>query len=52
MRQNPQITQEQLDAIAFQMNNRPRKVLGFRSPLEVYGEIIDNPHHAKSATIH
>ena len=47
-----QITQEQLDAITFQMNNRPRKVLGFRSPLEVYGEIIDNLHHAKSATIH
>ena len=31
-----QLTQEDLDAIALQMNNRPRKVLGFRSPLEAY----------------
>ena len=47
-----QITQEQLDAIALQMNNRPRKVLGFRRPLEVYGEIIDNLRQAELATIH
>ena len=29
-------TQEQLDAIADQMNGRPRKTLGWASPLEVY----------------
>lgn len=31
-------TQEQLDAIADQMNGRPRKTLGWASPLEVYGQ--------------
>lgn len=31
-------TQEQLDAIADEMNNRPRKTLGWASPLEVYGQ--------------
>ena len=30
-------TQEQLDAIADQMNGRPRKTLGWSSPLEAYG---------------
>lgn len=46
------LTQEDLDAIALQMNNRPRKVLGFRSPLEVYAEIMHNIELAKSASIH
>ena len=31
-------TQKQLDAIADQMNGRPRKTLGWLSPLEVYGQ--------------
>jgi transposase, IS30 family len=31
-------SQEQLDAIADQMNGRPRKTLGWHSPLEVYGQ--------------
>ncbi len=31
-------SQEQLDAIADQMNGRPRKTLGWSSPLEVYGQ--------------
>ena len=35
-------SQEQLDAIADQINNRPRKGLGVRSPLAVYREILLN----------
>lgn len=35
-------TQEQLDAIADEINNRPRKGLGVRSPLAVYREILLN----------
>jgi len=31
-------TQEQLDAIADEMNRRPRKTLDWASPLEVYGQ--------------
>ena len=31
-------TQEQLDAIADEMNGRPRKTLGWSCPLEVYGQ--------------
>lgn len=31
-------TQEQLDAIADEMNGRPRKTLGWHSPLEVYSQ--------------
>lgn len=33
-------TQDQLNAIAWQMNHRPRKVHGFRTPLQVYNEIL------------
>ena len=33
-------TQDDLDAIAFKLNSRPRKVHGFRSPLEVYAELL------------
>ena len=36
-------SQEQLDAIADQINNRPRKGLGVRSPLAVYRELLLNP---------
>jgi IS30 family transposase len=40
-------SQEQLDAIADQINNRPRKGLGVRSPLAVYRQLIqNNPQHA------
>jgi IS30 family transposase len=46
-----QLTQGDLDAIACQINTRPRNVLGFRSPLEVYGEIIDNMKQAESVMI-
>ena len=40
-------SQEQLDAIADEINNRPRKGLGVRSPLAVYRELlINNPQHS------
>ena len=39
-------SQEQLDAIADEINNRPRKGLGVLSPLAVYRELlINNPQH-------
>ena len=31
-------TQEQLDAVADELNGRPRKTLGYRTPLEVFAE--------------
>jgi transposase, IS30 family len=40
-------SQAQLDAIADQINNRPRKGLGVRSPLAVYTELLrNNPLHS------
>ena len=40
-------SQEQLDAIADEINNRPRKGLGVRSPLAVYSDLlINNPQHS------
>ena len=40
-------SQEQLDAIADEINNRPRKGLGVRSPLSVYRELLLNsPKHS------
>ena len=40
-------SQEQLDAIADEINNRPRKGLGVRSPLAVYRELlINSPKHS------
>jgi IS30 family transposase len=34
-------TQEQLDAIADEMNNRPRKTLDCASPIEVYRQWLE-----------
>jgi IS30 family transposase len=34
------ITQADLDAVADQLNNRPRRVLGFRTPNEVFNEAL------------
>ena len=45
-------TQEQLDVIAWSLNTRPRKSLGFRSPVEVYSELLHNMELAKAATKH
>jgi len=40
-------SQAQLDVIADEINNRPRKGLGVRSPLAVYRELlINNPQHS------
>jgi len=44
-------SQEQLDAIADEINNRPRKGLGVRSPLSVYQELLIK-HHPHSTLIH
>lgn len=33
-------SQDDLDAIAWRLNGRPRKIHGFRSPLEVYAELL------------
>ena len=44
-------TQEQLDAIADEINNRPRKGLGVRSPLAVYRELLLNSSQ-QTALIH
>ena len=41
-------TQEDLDAIAFKLNSRPRKIHGFRSPFEVYAELLKNAQQAES----
>lgn len=45
-------SQAQLDAIANEMNHRPRKVLGFRTPMEAYAEVLIQMQEAQSATIH
>jgi IS30 family transposase len=43
-------SQDQLDAIADQVNNRPRNGLGVRSPLAVYRELLLNyPLHSTLA---
>ena len=44
-------SQEQLDAIADEINNRPRKTLNAYSPLEAYRDKLLN-HHAAPAIIH
>ena len=38
-------SQEQLDAIADEMNGRPRKTLGWLTPLEVYGQWLARLEH-------
>ena len=44
-------SQEQLDAIAFQLNTRPRKRFGYKSPLVVYTEHMRLLQH-QSGTVH
>lgn len=44
-------SQEELDAIADEINNRPRKGLGVRSPLTVYRELLANSQQ-RSMLIH
>ena len=48
----PVYTQKQLDEIAWSLNTRPRKSLGFRSPVAIYNELPLNTELAKTATKH
>lgn len=41
-------SQDELDAIAFQLNTRPRKRLGFKPPLEVFMDLIKRTQDAPS----
>jgi len=41
-------SQDELDAIAFQLNTRPRKRLGFKPPLEVFMDLIKRTQEAPS----
>lgn len=41
-------SQDELDAIAFQLNSRPRKRLGFKPPLEVFMDLIKRTQDAPS----
>ena len=45
-----EVTQVQLDAIADEINNRPRKTLKAHSPIEVYRDFLLK-HHPQHATI-
>lgn len=45
-------SQEQFDAIADEINNRPRKGLGVRTPLAVYRQLLIAHAHPQSNTIH
>lgn len=45
-------SQETLDAIADQLNNRPRQRHGFHSPIEVFRNILVACDEAKSASMH
>lgn len=35
------ISQPELNAIANRLNNRPRRILGYRTPREVFSELLD-----------
>ena len=43
-------TEEHLDAVADELNDRPRKCLGFRTPAEVFYEILTTPPTTSVAT--
>ncbi|PVY76438.1 IS30 family transposase [Tamilnaduibacter salinus] len=40
------LSQEELDAIAFQLNSRPRKRLDFQTPLEVFMDLLNRSQDA------
>ena len=42
-------TQEQLDAIAYELNIRPRKRFGFKCPIEVMTELMAKHHEAPAS---
>jgi len=39
-------SQDKLDAFAFQLSTRPRKRLGFKTPLEVFMDLINRTQEA------
>jgi IS30 family transposase len=39
-------SQDELDVFAFQLNTRPRKRLGFKTPLEVFMDLINRAQEA------
>lgn len=41
-------SQEELDAIAFELNMRPRKRFGFKCPIEVMSELMTKYHESPS----
>ncbi|MFA0994526.1 IS30 family transposase, partial [Pseudomonas syringae] len=43
-------SQEELDAISYQMNIRPRKRFGFKCPIEVITEVMGMYHEAPTST--
>lgn len=45
-------SQEQLDAIADEINNRPRKGLGVRTPLAVYLQLLLTHAQPQSSLVH
>jgi transposase, IS30 family len=42
-------TQDDLNAIAWKLNTRPRKLHGFRTPLQVYAELLEKAQASDSA---
>jgi transposase, IS30 family len=46
-----QYSQEQLDAVADQINHRPRAIFGFRSPFDVFNHLMATAH-LQSDSIH
>lgn len=36
------VTQEEIDEVIYEINNRPRKVLGFKTPIEVFNENLQS----------
>ncbi|MCC4262758.1 IS30 family transposase, partial [Pseudomonas aestusnigri] len=42
-------SQEQLDAIAYELNIRPRKRFGFKCPIEVMTELMATYHEAPAS---
>lgn len=45
-------SQQQLDAIANEINNRPRKGLGVRTPLAVYRQLLLTHIQPQSSLVH
>ncbi|MBN4651642.1 IS30 family transposase, partial [Corynebacterium diphtheriae bv. mitis] len=43
-------TAQDLAAIAYTLNNRPRKVLGFRTPAEVFNKQLQSIQNNSAAT--